>query len=281
MHKQFVSYETKKEEYMEQSDIQKAQKEHVNLFVKDNGKAFYHNISVDIVILGYHERTLKVLLQKPHFSDKWMLTGGFIKRTESVEMAAERIVSNRTQLKGLPIYEFHTFSNPGRDNSDKSKQRKDFEDAGYRIPDDFWMFDQFITIGCFALTEYSKVKPSGQYNTEDCQWFDIDNLPELMYDHKEIIDLAIKDLHIFANYCPIGYNLLPEKFTLPEIQSLYETILNKKLDSRNFAKRLLSLGVIIKLDERRKIGAHRSPYLYKINKERYDEVINDASGVII
>lgn len=170
---------------------------------------------------------------------------------------------------------------PGRNNSDKEAQRKDFEFAGFKVPENFWMFDQFITVGCFALTEYSKVKPSGEYNTEDCQWFDIDNLPELMYDHEEIIRLAVRYLPIFANYCPIGYNLLPEKFTLPEIQSLYETMLNKKLDSRNFAKRLTSLGIIIKLDEQRKIGAHRSPYLYKFNKERYDEVIKDVSSIII
>ena len=75
---------------MEYTDIQKSQREHVNLFMEENGKAFYHNISIDIVILGYHERTLKVLLQKPHFSDKWMLTGGFIKRTESVAMEIGR-----------------------------------------------------------------------------------------------------------------------------------------------------------------------------------------------
>lgn len=271
----------KQREDMEYNDIQKSQREHVNLFIEGNGKAFYHNISIDIVIFGYHERTLKVLLQKPHFSDKWMLTGGFIKRTESVEMAAERIVSNRTQLKNLPIYQFYTFSKPGRDKSDKEAQRKDFEFAGFKVPENFWMFDQFITVGCFAFTEYSKVKPSGEYNTEDCQWFDIDNLPELMYDHEEIVSLAVKYLPIFANYCPIGYSLLPEKFTLPEIQSLYETMLNKKLDSRNFAKRLTSLGIIIKLDEQRKIGAHRSPYLYKFNKERYDEVIKDVSSIII
>ena len=263
------------------SEIQNAQKEHVKLLLKDNGKAFYHNVSVDVVIFGYHERSLKILLQKPHFSDTWMLTGGFIKRTESVNMAAERIVSNRTQLKGLPIFEFQSFSRPGRDFSDKSKQKADFESVGFKVPDDFWMFDNFITIGCFALAEYSKVTPSGEYNTEECQWFDINNLPDLMYDHEEIIKIALRDLKIFASFCPVGYNLLPSKFTIPEIHSLYETILGKKLDSRNFTKKLTNLGIIIKLDERRNIGAHRSPYLYCFDQKKYMELLNKADMVII
>lgn len=251
-----------------------------NLYNESESK-YYHNVSIDVVILGYHERSLKVLLQKPHFSSEWMLPGGFILRNQTVEQAAAQVVSDRTRLKDLSLYQFKVFSQPKRNQGMTDKIISDFEQVGIKPPKDFWMFDDFMSICFFALTEYSLVKPSGDYYSEECTWFDISDLPGLLYDHREMIDEAMRSLRHHVYFQPIGYSLLPEKFTLPEIHSLYETILDRKLDERNFAKKLINLGLIVKLKEQRKIGAHRSPYLYIFDKNKYDSLLKENDVVIL
>jgi hypothetical protein len=129
------------------------------------------------------------------------------------------------------------------------------------------------------LTEFSKVSlEKGMYEAE-CQWWAINELPPLMFDHRYLITEALNALRLHIAHFPIGYQLLSEKFTLPEIHSLYETILGKALDSRNFAKKLTATGMVVKLQETRSIGAHRSPFLYKFDKEKYDEGLK--SGVLL
>ena len=138
------------------------------------------------------------------------------------------------------------------------------------------MFDYFVSLGFYTLTEFEIVNPTGEFNTEECQWWEISGLPELVFDHKMIIEEALKSLRLDIYHYPIGYELLPDKFTLPEITSLYETILGKELDGRNFSKKLLATGIIDKLNERRYIGPHRSPFLYVFNKLRYNEALKNG-----
>ena len=248
----------------------------------DSDKNFYHNVSVDIVILGYHERTLKVLLQKPGFSeDKWMLPGGYIRRTQTVEEAAVEVVRDRTRLTDLDLMQFHVFSRPGRNRGYEDKIRTQFEEVGIDAPKNFWIFDDFLSVGFFALTDYSKVRPSGSFYSEECRWFDIDALPPLVYDHSEIVAAALRRLRHHIVFHPIGYSLLPDKFTLPEIHSLYETILGRHLDERNFTKKLVGLGLIVKTRETRKIGPHRSPFLYIFDKARYDQLLREDEAILV
>lgn len=256
------------------------EKDILEMLIK-SGEEHYHNVSVDVVILGYHDRTMKVLLQKPKFADAWMLPGGYIKRTNTTAEAAAIVLEERTRLKNLPLYYFNVFSKPGRSRGAADKITEDMRKVGFEPPKDFWMFDDFITIGYFALTEFSRVEPSGDYFAEECQWFSAYNLPEMMYDHKEIVNSAIMSLRYLISFHPIGYELLPDKFTLPEIHSLYETILGKKLDERNFAKKLTNIGLIKRLNERRNIGAHRAPYLYVYDKEVYDKYVQDNNVAIL
>ncbi|MDP4271327.1 MAG: NUDIX domain-containing protein [Bacteroidota bacterium] len=249
--------------------------------VMDGLKYFYRNISVDSVIIGYHEKELKVLLQRPQNFQKWGLPGGYVFKTETVDDAAFRIVQYRTQLDNLFLHQFKVFSNPDRVKDAGFTPEIYSKITGIKIDDDHWMFDNFVSIAFFALTEFSLVQPTGSAYLEECCWWDINNLPELLFDHADIIKEALKALKIFIHHHPIGYELLPEKFTLPELHSLYETILNKKLDIRNFTKKLVSMDLITKLDEQRNIGAHRSPYLYMFNKERYDQLINEEEVIVI
>jgi ADP-ribose pyrophosphatase YjhB (NUDIX family) len=231
---------------------------------------YLRNVSVDNVIFGYHEKELKVLLQQPFANDKWTVTGGYIRKTESIEEAAKRIAFGRTGLKGLFFQKFSAFGNPQRVADNGFTAEKISKITGLDIPADSWVFDYFVSVAFYTLTEFSKVSVRKAEPEAGCAWWPVNELPPLMFDHELIIKEALKAMRLHIAHYPIGYKLLEEKFTLPEIHSLYETILGKQLDDRNFAKRLMATGIIIKLNETRKIGPHRSPYLYKFDKEKYE-----------
>jgi hypothetical protein len=136
-----------------------------------------------------------------------------------------------------------------------------------------WLTKRFITIGYYALVDYSKVTPKPDWLTDICEWHDVHKIPKLIYDHNAIVKKALETLQLSLNDIPVGYKLLPSKFTMPELQDLYETILDRKLDRRNFQKKMLSFGVLERLDERRTGGAHKSPYLYRFDKKKYDKAM--------
>jgi ADP-ribose pyrophosphatase YjhB (NUDIX family) len=245
-----------------------------------NGPEHYlRNVSIDNVILGYHNKQLKVLLQRPRGISKWTVSGGFIKRTETIEEAAARIARERTGLTNLYLKQFKAFGSPTRTRDNAISLKTIGKLAGIKIDKDNWMFDYFVSLGFYTLTEFDLVKPSSELHAEECQWWDIFSLPSLALDHQEILEEALKTLRHDIYQYPIGYELLPEKFTLPEITALYETILGKKLDDRNFSKKLLATGIIIKLNETRHIGPHRSPFLYKFDKVTYDEALKH--GIVL
>lgn len=244
-----------------------------------NSDELLRNVAVDNVIFGYSDRELKVLLQQPFVLDKWTITGGYIKRTETIQDAAKRVAFERTGLKKLFFEQFRSFGTPARNTDPGFNARHISELSGIDVPEDFWIFDYFVSVAFYSLTEFSRVEvKKGELET-DCRWWPVNELPKMMFDHKHIIAEALKSLRLHIAHYPIGYELLPEKFTLPEIHNLYETILGRSLDDRNFSKRLIASGIIVKLDEKRQIGAHRSPFLYKFDKERYDEGLK--TGVVL
>ena len=241
---------------------------------------YLRNVAVDNVIFGYHDKELKVLLQQPFVLDKWTVTGGYILRTESIEEAASRIAFARTGLKNLYLQQFRAFGNPSRtkDAGFSPKQFREF--AGLKLPADHWIFDYFVSLGFYTLTEFSKVKIKKASFEAACRWWPVNYLPPMMFDHQLIVTEALRALRLHIAHYPIGYELLEEKFTLPEIHSLYETILEKPLDERNFTKKLLATGIIIKTKETRSIGAHRSPFLYKFDKARYQECLKTGVQLV-
>lgn len=247
----------------------------------NGGNYYLRNVSIDNVIFGYHKKELKVLLQRPNGLSKWTVCGGYIKRTETIDEAASRIAKERTGLDDLYLRQFKAFGNPSR-TSDGSISAKILGDLiGVTIDKENWMFDYFVSVGFYTLTEFDLVKPSSEFYTEECRWWDIFDLPALLFDHKFIIEEALNALRLQIYHYPVGYELLPDKFTLPEITSLYETILGKKLDDRNFTKKLLATGIIIKLNETRYIGPHRSPFLYVFDKVRYNEALKNGMVLAI
>ena len=179
--------------------------------------------------------------------------------------------------KILYLKQFKSFGTPKRISDEPVFTPELFARiSNIELDSDHWMFDYFVSIGYYTLTEFSKVEPNGNYYAEECEWWDINNIPEMMFDHRNIISEALNSLRIDIHHFPIGIELLPEKFTLPEIHCLYETILDRKLDSRNFLKKLTSMGIIKKLEEKRNIGAHRSPNIYVFNKEFYQKALDEG-----
>ena len=235
---------------------------------------YLRNVAVDNVIFGYHDKELKVLLQQPFVVDKWTVAGGYIKKTESIEEAAHRIAFLRTGLQDLYLQQFRSFGNPKRVVDSGFTARHIREISGQDVSQDSWIFDYFVSVAFYTLTEFSQVEFKKGIHEQDCRWWPVSGLPPMMFDHKLIISEALIALRLHIAHYPIGYELLPKKFTLPEIHALYETILEKSLDGRNFAKRLLATGIITKLNETRHIGAHRSPFLYKFNKKEYQKGLN-------
>jgi ADP-ribose pyrophosphatase YjhB (NUDIX family) len=238
---------------------------------------FLHSLSVDCVIFGFHENQLKVLLLKHRHLNMWTLPGGFIYKDEPTDTAVYRVLKERTGLNEIFLQQFHVFGEPERSN--KEFHLLDFKRDGINVNEDHWILQRFVTIGYYALVEFSKVSPAPDIITEKCVWWDIHKVPALILDHRKILDTALATLQKQLNYQPIGYNLLPEKFTMPELQKLYETILDKKLDRRNFQRKILGFGILRRLKETKKGVAHKAPYLYSFDLKKYHRALNEGLNV--
>ena len=240
---------------------------------------YLQNISIDCVVFGYHEKQIKVLCIRMKGMKGWRLPGGFIKKRENLDDAAYRALEERTGVKELFLKQFQTFGHKDRNlkNIESIPQLQNVPVS--ELKKIKWMTERFVSIGYYALTEFSKVTPRQGLLDNECSWFDIHSLPPLLLDHKQIFNEALKTLQRQLHHEPVGLNLLPAKFTLPEMQALYETILYKKLDQRNFTKKLVSLNLIRKLNEKKHIGGHRSPSLYKFNKKAYTSALKE--GVVL
>jgi 8-oxo-dGTP diphosphatase len=248
-------------------------------FVHNGHLHYIPHVSLDCAIFGYHEQQLKLLLIKHKAINGWCLPGGYIKRTEKLVEAANRNVKERTGIDNLFLQQFKTFGDPDRARITEFDEELWFEATGIRIAKDSWLIDQTISIGFYAITDFSKTVLQTDIMTIDCAWFDINELPKLEFDHDEMVKEALHTMRVQLYHYPIGYNMLPEKFTLAEIHALYETLLGKKLDVSNFPKKLMALGLLKKLDEKRNIGPHRSPHLYVFDKEKYEQALKN--GVVL
>ena len=245
----------------------------MNQYPKSQSEIFLKHISLDCVVFGFHDNQLKVLLLRMKFSKEWALPGGFVKEDESIETAATRVLKQRTGLDDIFLKQFKVFSDPQRSNTNPAVQ--DLIDSGAN-PDQAWFNQRFISVGYYALVDFSKVEPQPDNFSDLCVWKPLSEVDSLILDHIQILNKALQNLRMQLNYQPIGYNLLPEKFTMPELQKLYETILGKELDRRNFQRKMLSYNILNKLEERKTGGAHKAPFLYEFNLENYQKALNEG-----
>jgi ADP-ribose pyrophosphatase YjhB (NUDIX family) len=234
-------------------------------FFEIGHRYYLPHLSIDSVIFGFHDNQLKVLLLQWKETKRWCLPGGFILHDEHLDAAAIRILKHRTGLSNIYLHQFHTFGDPRRDRGKHGVKQP------MAVKGKSWIMDRFVTIGYWALVEFSKATPTADEFSMDCRWWDIDKVPGLILDHNHILESALTSLRLNLNDYPVGKDLLPKKFTMPELQRLYETILDKKLDRRNFQKKMLSFGILEKLNERKQGGAHKAPFLYRFDLKKYQQ----------
>ncbi|OXG03089.1 hypothetical protein BC749_1011125 [Flavobacterium araucananum] len=242
--------------------------------ILDNNENYQPGLSIDCVIFGFHDNQLKVLLIKAPYEDKWSLPGGFVPIDQDIDTAAVTVLNLRTGMEGIFLRQFATFGRVKRNDNHFEKAVL----AHFNIleEDGKWFTQRFVTIGYYALVDFLKAIPHKENSTEIIEWIDHKEVPDLILDHKEILDKALNTLRIELNLMPIGYNLLPEKFTIPELQKLYETILDRKLDRRNFLRKITNIGILTKLDEKKSNVAHKAPNLYTFDKDKYEEVLKNG-----
>ncbi len=243
------------------------------------GDDFFHpGMSVDCVVLGFHEGVIKILLNRYKGFKNWMLPGSFVFKDEDVDKAAYRILKERTGLENVFLRQFHLFGNASRKLVLKEENKNIFtESYGIDINEEHWFYKRFMTVGYYALVDFTQVRLNEGYEGETIEWFELNSNISYHFDHKDMVFKALETIRQHLSYIPVGRELLPDVFTMPELRSIYETLLGRPLDRRNFQKKMLSFGYFIKLNEKKKVGAHRSPILYRIDPVKYD--LAQKSGI--
>jgi 8-oxo-dGTP diphosphatase len=207
-------------------------------------------IATDCIIFGFDGWNLKLLLVQRSIEpekDRWSLMGGFVQPDESPDDAANRVLEQRTGLKNVYMDQFQVFGKPDRDP-----------------------MERVISIAYVALIDINKYEK--QLNDEyHAEWFLLNEMPELIFDHNEMVKEAKKQLMYKAALHPILFQLLPEKFTIPQLQALYEGVYQTKFDDRNFSRKLLSTGLLVKLPEKDKMSSKKGAFYYTLDQSHYLE----------
>jgi ADP-ribose pyrophosphatase YjhB (NUDIX family) len=210
-------------------------------------------VAVDCIIFGFDYRQLKLLLIKRNFQPqkgKWSLVGGFLDAEESLDQSALRILNNLTGLNDIYLEQLYTYGETKRD-------------PGERV----------LSTAYYALINAEDYHlPINRESS--AKWFPIEKTPSLIFDHNIMVDKAMRRLKRKSLSQPIGFELLPEKFTIPQLQKLYEAIHQRDLDKRNFRKKILSMGLLKKLEEKQKSGSRKGAYYYRFDKEKYDDLVS-------
>ncbi|MEE2772162.1 MAG: NUDIX domain-containing protein [Bacteroidota bacterium] len=212
-------------------------------------------VATDCIIFGFDEGKLKLLVfnrQVEPLKGEWSLIGSFVRLDEDLDVACERVLRETTGLENVFMQQLKCYGKKDRD-------------PGYRC----------ISVAHYALIridEYDKELVS----QHGASWYEINEVPQLILDHNQMVLDALKQLKYNARYRPIGFELLPEKFTIPQLQCLYEAIYQRELDSRNFRKKVTSLRVLEKLDEKDKSSSKRGAFLYRFDHENYQKLVESG-----
>ncbi len=209
-------------------------------------------VTVDCVVFGFDDADLKLLLiqrKMEPFKNRWALPGGFVQIEEGLEDAARRELRDETGISELYLEQLYTFGHPKRDPRER-----------------------VVSVAYYALVKLAAYALHASSDAEEVAWFPVAELPNLAFDHEQIVDVALKRLKAKVRYEPIGFELLPEKFTLGELQRLYETVLELSLDKRNFRKKILGTELLEPSAEYQRDVAHRAAQYYRFNRQRYEQL---------
>ena len=221
-------------------------------YYKENKKFF---VALDCIIFGFDDGVLKVLIHKRKFepfAGEWSLFGGFLNEDESLDDGANRILLELTGLDQIYLEQLYVYGESQRDPAAR--------------------------VLSFA---YAALIPEHRYSREHsdengAQWFPVKEIPDLIMDHNEMIRRGLRWLRRRASSQPIGFELLPKTFTIPQLQRLYEAIFFENIDNRNFRKKLYSMNVLVKTDEKDKSGSRKGAYLYRFDRKKYDMMVSEG-----
>ncbi len=209
-------------------------------------------LTVDCVVFGYDEGELKVLLIErglDPFKGRWALPGGFVRVAETLNDAARRELREEAGLKDIFLEQLYTFGTVDRDPRER-----------------------VVSVAYYALVKLSDHRAKAATDAANAEWFPISRVPKLAFDHAEILAAALARLKGKVRYQPIGFELLPPKFTLSQLQRLYEAVLETDLDKRNFRKKVLSFGLLVPLKETQMAGRHRPAQLFRFDADKYEKL---------
>jgi 8-oxo-dGTP diphosphatase len=209
-------------------------------------------VTVDAVVFGFDDADLKLLLVQrlaQPFKGQWALPGGFVQMHESLDQGVRRELAEETGIDRLYLEQLYTFGEPERDPRER-----------------------VISVAYYALVKLNAYHVVAASDASEVAWFAVADLPKLAFDHEKIVETALRRVKAKIRYEPIGFELLPEKFTLSDLQRLYETLLEEPLDKRNFRKKILATDLLVPLDEYQQDVAHRAAQFYRFNRARYEQL---------
>ena len=210
------------------------------------------HVAVDCIIFGFDQGELKLLLHKRRFEPamgQWSLFGGFVQKDEGLDKAANRVLFELTGLDDIYMEELQSYGEIGRDPAAR-----------------------VISVAYYALIPAKKYSEATS-NNHGATWISLNQLPKLIMDHDQMVNKGLRRLKRRASTQPLGFELLPWEFTMPQLQALYEAIYQCTLDKRNFRKKILSMDVLIKLDEKDMSGSRKGAYLYRFDKKKYKKLV--------
>ncbi len=221
------------------------------------------NLAYDSVVFGFSGEKLKILIMEYHNTGLFALPGGFVKYDEDLNTAVKRGLKERTGIEDIYLEQFYCFGDSKRNATGEMKTI--MEANNLPIEEENWMLERFVSVAYYALINYEMVVPTPDELSDSCEWYALDELPPLIQDHSIIVKKALETLRLNLERKLVGMNLLPEKFTMKELQKVYEAILGEELRRTTFQRKILSLG-ILKRHEKQYTGAsNKAPYLYSFN----------------
>lgn len=232
---------------------------------KVNPKGYLQHIAYDSVIFGFSGEKLKILIMKYHNTGLFALPGGFVKHDEDLNDAVRRGLKERTGLDNIYLEQFYAFGSVARYKPEIMETIMKANNQA--LEQHSWLLDRFITVAYYALINYEDVVPTPDALSDSCDWYSLDELPNLMLDHADIVAKALQTLRDNLERKLVGMNLLPQLFTMKELQMVYEAILGEKLHRGTFQRKILGLGILKRHEKQYSGAAHKAPFLYSFEQK--------------
>ncbi|MEH6745262.1 MAG: NUDIX domain-containing protein [Maribacter arcticus] len=223
-------------------------------------KNFIPNLSFDCVIFGFNGKLLKILILEYQNTGLYALPGGFVETNQSLDDAVKQGVKDRTGLDNVFLDQFYIFGEV--DRADPAHMKRLLVANNDDTEENSWMLERFLTVGYYALINYEEVTPEPDHYSDSIGWYSVDELPQLMMDHNKIVEKALQVLRNNLSEKLIGMNLLPQKFTMKQLQMVFEAVLDQKLRRTTFQRKMLSLDILERHEKLFQGKAHKAPYLY-------------------